>query len=231
MTETRTFPGFRAVADRALLVEFGDLIGDDAHAQVMSLDVRLAQAPFPGFTEAVPAYVSILVCFDAMFIDHEGVEGWVRGLLQSPVLPPRRGVLRTVDVCYDPEFSPDLAAVSGQTGLGEDAVINAHLAETYQVFMYGFAPGYAYLAGVPPALHLPRKPSARRDVAAGSVIIAGAQCLITTLAMPTGWWIIGRSPARILTDDPATPFLFDVGDRVRFRRIGRAAFDAALATR
>ena len=40
---------------------------------------------------------------------------------------------------------------------------------------------------------------------------------------PTGWWIIGRSPTAIPLPDRARPFLVDVGDRVRFRRIGRAA--------
>ncbi|MGB5870551.1 MAG: carboxyltransferase domain-containing protein, partial [Albidovulum sp.] len=58
----------------------------------------------------------------------------------------------------------------------------------------------------------------------GSVIIAGPQCLITTLTMPTGWSIIGRSPTRILTGDPTHPFLFDVGDRVSFERIDLATF-------
>ena len=43
--------------------------------------------------------------------------------------------------------------------------------------------------------------------------------------MPAGWWVLGRSPARILTGDPDRPFLFDVGDRVRFTRIDRAGFD------
>jgi inhibitor of KinA len=46
--------------------------------------------------------------------------------------------------------------------------------------------------------------------------------------MPTGWWIIGRSPTRILRAEAEHPFLFDVGDGVRFRRIDRAAFDAAM---
>ena len=65
-----------------------------------------------------------------------------------------------------------------------------------------------------------------RGIAAGSVIIAGAQCLVTTLTMPTGWWIIGRSPTQILRPDPVQPFLFDVGDRVKFRRISRSEFEA-----
>jgi inhibitor of KinA len=95
--------------------------------------------------------------------------------------------------------------------------------------MYGFAPGYAYLAGVPEEIRLPRKQAAVRDISAGSVIIAGPQCLVTTLTMPTGWWIIGRSPTRILRgEDVNRPFLFDVGDRVRFRRISRDVFEASV---
>ena len=63
-------------------------------------------------------------------------------------------------------------------------------------------------------------------MAAGSVLVAGAQCLVTTLTMPTGWWILGRSPTRILNVDEKRPFLFDVDDCVTFKRISRAEFDA-----
>jgi len=58
-----------------------------------------------------------------------------------------------------------------------------------------------------------------RGVPAGSVIIAAGQCIVTTLTMPTGWWIIGHSPTLILDPTGAQPFLFDVGDRVKFRRV------------
>ena len=92
------------------------------------------------------------------------------------------------------DLAPDLGAVANATGLTEEAVINAHLAGDYKVLMYGFAPGYAYLAGVAKAIQVPRKQSAVRDVPAGSVIIAGPQALVTTIIMPTGWSIIGRSP-------------------------------------
>lgn len=228
---TAPFPRFQAVADQAVLVEFGDVINDAAHAKVLSLDKKLAQSHFAGFTEAVPAYVSVLVVFDALVTDHETVQLALKHLLDSADLPASKGILREVEVCYDADLAPDLEAVANQTQLSPDSVINAHLTQTYQVVMYGFAPGCAYLGGVSPRLHLPRKPSARRGIAAGSVIIAGAQCLVTTLTMPTGWWIIGRSPTRILLDDPARPFLFDVGDTVQFRRIDRATFDAKSANR
>jgi allophanate hydrolase subunit 1 len=39
--------------------------------------------------------------------------------------------------------------------------------------------------------------------------------------------VIGRSPARILRPHHEVPFLFEVGDRVVFRRIDAAALQAA----
>mgnify|MGYP002622039530 FL=1 len=221
------FPRCRPVGDRALLVEFGEAIDKDFHDRVVALDAALAADPFDGFVEAVPAYASLLVRFDPLMLDHRAVEEKVSSLAERGAGIARTGAPRDVEVCYDGELSPDLDAVARASGLTPEQVVEAHLSGDYSVFMYGFAPGYAYLAGVPDPIRLPRKQAAVRDVPAGSVIIAGPQCLVTTLTMPTGWWIIGRSPTRILRNDrPDRPFLFDVGDRVRFRRIPRDEFEA-----
>lgn len=210
-------PLLRPVADRALLVEFGDAIGDAAHTAVLRLDRALQAAPFAGLCETVPAFVNLLVVFDPLLTDHAAAAAAVRAALaQAPAVaaPGRR---HDLPVSYDD--APDLAEVAARTGMDVPGVIAAHLAGDYRIRLYGFAPGYAYMSGLPPALRLDRKPSPRRGVPAGSVIIAGGQCLITTLTMPTGWWIIGRCPVPILTGDPARPFLFDVGDSVRFHRL------------
>lgn len=223
-------PIFRPVAERAVLVEFGTAINDAAHAAVLRLDLALAAHPCPGFCESVPAFVNLLVVFDPLVTGHALVEAHLRALLSVPGTAHPAPVTHQVLVCYDadltPDLAPDLAAVAARTGLSVEAVINAHLAGRYHVAMYGFAPGYAYLAGVPDAIRVDRKPAPVRGVAAGSVIIAGPQCLITTLTMPTGWWVIGRSPTAILTGDPDHPFLFGVGDEVRFCRVSRSAYEA-----
>ncbi|MGV8986082.1 MAG: 5-oxoprolinase subunit B family protein [Cypionkella sp.] len=216
-------PIYRPVADHALLVEFAASISDAVNAQVLDLDQALAALPFPGLRETIPAFVNLLVDFDPLLTDHAQVEAHLRGLIVQ-ASQRSKSALREVLVCYDD--APDLDEVARRTGLSPEAVIAAHLAGDYKVFLYGFAPGYAYLGGLPEALRLDRKPSPLRGIPRGSVIIAGAQCLVTTLTMPTGWWIIGRSPTRILTDDPARPFLFDIGDRVKFRRITRPEYEA-----
>ncbi|WEZ86077.1 allophanate hydrolase subunit 1 (plasmid) [Rhizobium sp. 32-5/1] len=211
-----------------MLVEFGEIIDERIHRQVLRLDAALKVTQFDGFVEAVPAYASVLVCFDPLVTDHQRVETALSNLIANNVPNVGSVSLREVEVCYDADLGSDLASVAEATGISAEEVVNAHLAGDYSVFMYGFAPGYAYLAGVPQPIQLPRKQAAVRGVAAGSVLIAGPQCLVSTLNMPTGWWIIGRSPTKIL--DPSSenhPFLFDVGDRVRFRRISRAEFEAS----
>lgn len=222
----RRFPVFSPLAEHSLMVEFGDRIDSAIQKRVRAMDRALAAAPFDGFLEAVPAYASLLVRFDPLVTDHTLAEAHLRQLLKRRGSASQPRTLREVAVCYDAELAPDLAAVAVATGLSAEAVIAAHLAGDYAVAMYGFAPGYAYLAGVPMAIRLPRKPAAVRGVPAGSVLVAGPQCLVSTLTMPTGWWVIGRSPTRILTGDADRPFLFDVGDPVRFRRISRSEFDA-----
>lgn len=224
---SRTFPVFTPVAEHSVLVEFGDSIDRAINDRVLALAAALAASPFDGLLETVPAYASLLIRFDPIVTDHHVAQAHARGLLAQRAAE-RPATPREVLVCYDTDLAPDLTVVSEATGLDPEAVVAAHLSGRYDVFMYGFAPGYAYMAGVPEAIRLPRKATAVRGVAAGSILIAGPQCLVSTLTMPTGWCIIGRSPTRILTGEEGRPFLFDVGDRVRFRRIDRATYEAEV---
>lgn len=216
---------FKLVADHALLVTFAEQISDEAHAAVVALDAAIAKAPPIGWIETVPALVNLLTAFDPRVTDHAAIKASVLENLKGLKTQDIAGLQRSVQICYETPFAPDLDAVAAATGLSKDAVINAHLSGNYKVLMYGFTPGYAYLSGVESQIQVPRKPAAIRDVAAGSVIIAGLQCLVTTLTMPTGWSIIGRSPTSILTGDQDHPFLFDVGDRVDFKRIDLATLE------
>jgi inhibitor of KinA len=217
------FPVFRPVSDHGLLVEFGEIVDEAVHAAVLGLDRALAEDPVPGQREVVPAYVNLLVVFDPLATDHAAVTAALRDRLRHRARATLAGPEHVVEVCYDDECGRDLAEVAQLTGMSAEEVVAAHLAGDYAVYLYGFAPGYAYLGGVPAPIRLPRKAAPVRGIPAGSVIVAGPQCIVTTLTMPTGWWVIGRSPTRILSPGGGRALLFDVGDRVRFRRVGRAA--------
>lgn len=216
---------FTPVADYALLVSFGDKISDEVHRSILALDKAIAKLKPNGLVEVVPAMVNLLVVFDPLTTDSSIMEQELRHLVDDLEYSIPKFSKRIIQVCYEEPFAMDLEAVAHTTGLDTGAVIEAHLTGDYKVMMYGFAPGYAYMAGVDETIQVPRKPSAVRDIPAGSVLIAGQQCLVTTLKMPTGWSIIGRSPTQILFDDPNRPFLFDVGDKVCFEQIDRETFD------
>lgn len=221
-------PRFVAVGDRAVLVEFGRRVDDAAHDAVLALDRSAAE--LPGVVETVPAYVGLLVVFDPLATDHDAVIDALGGLARDGAsreapLPARR----VVQICYEDDLGADLPAVAAATGRSVDAVVDAHLAGDYRVVMYGFAPGSAYLSGVPASIRVPRRETAAARVTAGGVIVAGPQCLVVTTEMPTGWWVIGRSPTPIMRPhDPQRPFLFDPGDTVVFERIDRATYDAQV---
>jgi KipI family sensor histidine kinase inhibitor len=85
--------------------------------------------------------------------------------------------------------------------------------------MLGFAPGFPYLLGLDPALAMPRRPSPRTRVPAGSIAIGGQQTGIYPQDLPGGWQLIGRTPMRLFDLTAAAPSLLRPGDHVRFRAI------------
>ena len=210
------WPQFRAVGEAALLVELGDGTDDALNRRVLALDAALGASPPTGFIEAVPAFASILVRFDPLATDHHQVEAHVRKIPCPSGDAELPGRSHEIAISYDRHVAPDLEAAATALGLAPDELVARHLARTYRVCMCGFAPGYAYLGTLDPAIRLPRKAAIVRDVPAGTVIIAGAQCIVTTLAMPTGWWRIGHADARLFDPEAEQPCLLMPGDQVRF---------------
>lgn len=216
-------PTWHAVSDDALLVQFGTIADATSIQRVRALDKALvdrsrADGTFRWIRETVPALNSLLVRFDPVETEHVDVATAV--LATSPHDQIARSEAHVVEINYEPPHAIDLETAANLAGCTPDALISAHSEATYTVGMYGFVPGSAYLVGVPEAVQVPRKRAASMPVPAGSVIVAGAQCIVLPYAMSTGWHVIGRSPTPLLRDDPEQPFAFEVGDSVRFQDIG-----------
>ena len=172
--------------------------------------------------------MNLLIVFDPLTTTHNDVEAVVRDLFPINEAEETGAQIHRVPVCYDADLCPDLIVVAKTVGLSIEAVIEEHVAAELRVSMYGFAPGFAYLSGIPQTIQVPRKPSATRSIPTGQVMIAGPQCLITTVVMPTGWSIIGRTAIKVIKDDPNNPFLFNVGDTVVFDRVHRQDLPAEM---
>ncbi|MCW2940596.1 MAG: Allophanate hydrolase subunit 1 [Actinomycetia bacterium] len=197
-----------AAGDAALLVETGDLPA--AHR----LHAALRAADIPGVLDVVPGEATVLVSVDPARCDLG------RLAARLPSLPPAgygsQDVTVEIPVVYDGE---DLDEVAELTGLTRAAVVARHSACTYVVAYLGFAPGFAYLTGLDPLLHLPRRPTPRTAVAAGSVAIAGPYTSVYPSRSPGGWHLLGHTDTPLWNTHRTQPSLLTPGMRVVFSPI------------
>ncbi|GAA1158343.1 allophanate hydrolase subunit 1 [Streptomyces hebeiensis] len=146
-------------------------------------------------------------------LDAAGRSGATGAEGEGPGAPNRTVV---IPVRYD---GPDLPAVAERTGVPPEEVARLHASGEHAVAFFGFAPGFAYLDGVPEPLRLPRLPSPRARVPAGVVAVAGNQTVVYPGGTPGGWHQIGTTTIRLwdVTADP--PNRLAVGDRVVFEAV------------
>jgi KipI family sensor histidine kinase inhibitor len=123
------------------------------------------------------------------------------------------GPVVEIAVTYD---GADLAEVAALTGLSVADVVAAHTGTEWTVAFGGFAPGFSYLVGGDPRLHVPRRPSPRTQVPAGSVGLAGEFSGVYPRASPGGWQLIGRTTRQMWDVDREPPALLVAGTTVRF---------------
>ena len=163
--------------------------------------------------------------------DLEGVEELVpaaRTVLVKGALPQVREVLATVDLSHAPQTrsgevtipvtydGPDLDLVAETANITPGEVVRLHTAATYEVAFCGFAPGFAYLTGLPKELQQPRLDSPRTKVPQGSVGIAGEFTAAYPRATPGGWRLIGRTEITLFDPKADVPAFLQPGDQVRF---------------
>lgn len=133
------------------------------------------------------------------------------GTLRAADAAPSR--LVELPAVYD---GPDLAHVARAAGLSVDDVAALHASATYEVESMGFAPGFAYLAGLDARLHLPRRSTPRTRVPAGSIALAGGRTGVYPFDSPGGWHLVGRVTHVRMFDGSGARL--QLGDRVRFVR-------------
>ena len=194
----------RPYGDTALLVEPGE------PERVLAL--REAVAALDGVLEVVPAARTLLVRFDPAATTPDLLR---RALEQLPGSDPRQVPAGEVElpVHYD---GADLDTVAAEVGCSVAALVQRHAAAPYTVAFCGFAPGFAYLTGLDPALHVPRLASPRTAVPAGSVAIAGEFTGVYPRSSPGGWRLLGRTDATLWDIARTPPALLPPGTRVRF---------------
>ena len=218
-------PIFLDAGEAALVVEFGRSIEPAIHNRVLSLDSALSKRALPGVVELVPTIRSLMIHYDPLVVDRAALVDAVRGIEtgSTDMTPAQRW---TIPCCYDPEFGEDIASIADQLGMTAERVVTLHSGASYRAYMYGFLPGFCYLGGLPAELTVSRRATIRPQHPPGTIMIGAGMGLITTFAMPTGWWLIGRTPERMFSLARKRTFLVAVGDEIRFEPIDVDTFHA-----
>ncbi|WP_370068325.1 5-oxoprolinase/urea amidolyase family protein [Streptacidiphilus sp. MAP5-3] len=205
---------------RALLAEVGS--DEQVAALLADLTERQQAGSLNAGAELVPAARTVLVDGLADAGQVRALARWLGGW-QPHALPVGEGPLVEVPTVYDGEDLTDVAALWG-VPTGE--ATRLHAACEFRVAFCGFAPGFAYLTGLPERLAVPRRATPRTRVPAGSVALGGAYTGVYPGPSPGGWQLIGRTtlPLWDPSRDPAA--LLAPGTRVRFTAV-RASAESA----
>ncbi|WP_142778704.1 5-oxoprolinase subunit PxpB [Agrobacterium sp. T29] len=226
------FPRILACGDSALSVELADTIDEAVSERIIALAANLTATPVEGIEELVPTYRSLMVIYDPSVIRGHALDRELhRRLMVLTVnsVPARRF---DVPVVYGGSVGLDLQELADMKEMTPAALIELHASAEYRVYMIGFAPGFAYLGGLPEQLHTPRLATPRQRIEASAIGIGGKQASINSVPGPSGWRFIGRTPLRLFDPHRPQPFLLQAGDRVRFRPVSEdeaAELDRAVA--
>lgn len=176
-----------------------------------------AASSWPNVQEAVIGVTNVMLVFeqppaDIGMLGASIVELWHR-------LPGRKadGKVIEIPVIYGGELGFDLPAVAKHTGLPPREVIRIHSEGDYTVCAVASSPGFGYLHGLDPRIHMPRKSVPSLNMRAGSVTIGGMQTGVAALSSPNGWNAIGWASVAMFDPQREQPSLMLPGDRVRFR--------------
>ncbi|MEI6785846.1 MAG: 5-oxoprolinase subunit PxpB [Verrucomicrobiota bacterium] len=235
---------FKPLGDAAVVLTFEHSLDEALLAPVRAVADAIERERLEGVADVVPAFATVTVFYDPVQIkSYAGLCAALQVCVQraagsvgdgagaaglSGSGSGNQGAARVVEipVCYHEEFGPDLSQVAKHASLTVGQIVVLHSGANYFVQAMGFAPGFAYLGGLPGRIHTPRRATPRTQVPAGAVGIGGALTGVYPLATPGGWNLIGRTPLRMFDPARPEPALLRAGDRVRFRVIHPKEFAA-----
>jgi KipI family sensor histidine kinase inhibitor len=196
---------------------FGDsavVVGTDSVDEAHGLAAALGDVDPPGIDDVIVGFRSVTVVADPTATD---VAALGQALASMPPAPAGRSTAKLVEIPVALDGS-DLDDVAGLAHLSPSRVVELLTSTDLTVAFVGFAPGFAYLVGLPPELaSVPRRPTPRPAVPGGTVALAGGFAGIYPQTSPGGWQLVGRTGMRLF--DPHTPpfSVLRAGDVVRLR--------------
>ena len=189
--------------DRAVLVELGEVEAAQLHAAAAAMRARA------DVRACIVGHSSLYVVFDSHRSAAACCRSGLRQLAAADRAPAGQQAARSTEssgsklphsvvhrlpVSFREEYGPDLALL----GVPRDEFF-ARVRDLRLVVRYiGFRGGFGYLDGWPREWSMPRRPTSRPRVAAGTFAIAGSVAGFYPLHSPGGWNLLGRTDQPLL---------------------------------
>lgn len=210
MQETRCY----MLGERALVLELAPPVSLASQQRIWHLSQRLQS--YDAIRDVIPGMNNLTLLLHDAPSDAQQATEQLNQWWQESEAQVSESRLVEIPVIYGGEMGPDLTQVAEHASLSARQVVELHSSNDYDVFFIGFQPGFPYLAGLDPRLHMPRRAEPRVAVPAGSVGIGGSQTGVYPLASPGGWQLIGQTSLALFTPQQQPPTLLHPGDKVRF---------------
>lgn len=221
MSQTYTI---ESVGEFQLIITFGTHVDSKLPPIIRHSRERLLTHFGRRLLNAVPSYTTLLLEFEPLSFDEKLCKHRVLDCLHlssEDQTNEQSGKLVVIPTYYGPEVALDWKRYQN---LSLSQIAHLHSSQEYLVHALGFSAGFAFMAEVPPSLHLSRLPVPRSLVPKGSIGIAGNQTAIYPQDSPGGWNIIGRTTLDLYKPLSRPMTLLEPGDTVRFEPIGRQQY-------
>ncbi|MBK7026826.1 MAG: 5-oxoprolinase subunit PxpB [Polaromonas sp.] len=223
-------PKLLNLGDSAWTIEFGRVANAQNHQRVLAFRDALKVAnlhPFGVILDTVPSLRSLSVHYDPLHTDAIVLGQFLLELSNGNTASSSKGVDWYLPICFEADYAPDLHSISKSCGLSNQQIIELITGISFEVYMLGFLPGFAFMGDLPEVLHLPRLAEPRTKVPAGSVGIAGKMCAAYPWESPGGWNLLGRTPVHFFSSHALNqPALLTAGDHVHWQAIGAEQYIA-----
>ncbi len=214
---THNFPPFPRMSHlgiSALLFESTQALNHTVQTIIWSVTEKALA--WPGVQEVIPGMNNLMLIFDPFVTDAQLLQDKLHVAWAQPPDTSVNTTVIEIPVIYGGDEGVDLKEIAAHAGLSIEEAAAMHAEPTYSVYFLGAHPGFAYLAGLNPKLHTPRRLEPRIKVSAGTVAIGGPQTGVNAQALPSGWQLIGKTPLSFFDPTLTPPTRLSPGDRVRF---------------
>lgn len=212
-----------SAGENALLIYFGDKIDATLPEKIGNFANQLKNTLSDVIVDLIPSYTSLHVSYDLNKIAEQDLRTQIEQCLtqqesQSSILESNT---THIPVYYGLEVGLDLERLLAEKNLDLESFIELHTEQAYLIYAIGFSPAFAFLGEVDERIQLPRLPTPRIKIPAGSVGIAESQTAIYPADSSGGWNIVGRTLLDLSLNNPENVDKFRVGDKVKFYSITR----------